>query len=192
MAISHRCSNSIVSSDIRRMFEGKWDWTELSRGIPLVEVRRYPHLPWDIDALSHNPTLTVHDIQSLQIKDGEWSWSEMTNVLPSAKARENLDLSHVISDILGLPLDNEGLLENLSLELHDMKYLLQDVDGWQDWNWISSVVPIIDVYTHSNLKWNRAGLSRNKDIRVGDLMAWNEIPPSIYKRWQYPTDVVIV
>ena len=174
------------------MFEGEWDWIELSRVVPLVDVRRYPHLSWDKEGLSSNPTLTVHDIQSLQLKKGKLCWSEMTNVLPSAKARENLDLSHVISDILGLPLDNEGLLENLSLELHDMKYLLQDVDGWQDWNWISSVVPIIDVYTHSNLKWNRAGLSRNKDIRVGDLIAWHEIPPSIYKRWQYPSDVVIV
>ena len=65
MAISHRCSNSIVSSDIRRMFEGKWDWTELSRVVPLVDVRRYPDLPWDKVGLSENPTLSVSDIQSL-------------------------------------------------------------------------------------------------------------------------------
>ena len=53
-------------------------------------------------------------------------------------------------------------------------------------------VPIIDVYTHPDLTWNRSELSMNEDIRVGDLIAWHEIVPSIYRRWQYPTDVVIV
>ena len=115
------------------MFEGKWDWTELSRVVPLVDVRRYPHLPWDKKGLSRNPTLTIDDIQSLSDKDGEWNW-----------------------------------------------FL------------ISSVIPIIDVYKYSNLKWNRDRLSANKDIRVGDLIAWREIVPSMYKRWQYPTDVIIM
>ena len=65
MAISHRCHNSIVPSDIRRMFEDEWNWYELSSVIPLVEVRRYPDLPWNKDGLSQNPTLTIDDIQSL-------------------------------------------------------------------------------------------------------------------------------
>ena len=115
------------------MFEGKWDWTELSRVVPLVDVRRYPHLPWDKKGLSRNPTLTIDDIQSLSDIDGQWNWTE-----------------------------------------------------------ISRRVPIIDVYRYPNLKWNRDRLSRNKNIRIGDLIAWHEIVPSIYRRWQYPTDVVIV
>ena len=63
-----------------------------------------------------------------------------------------------------------------------------------DWDWINiqSNVPIIDVYRYPDLTWNRSELSLKKDIRVSDLIAWHEIPPSIYKRWQYPTDVVIV
>ena len=101
--------------------------------ISLSEVRKYPDLPWSKDGLSLNPTLTVDDIQSLQIKDGKW-----------------------------------------------------------DWYTISERIPIIDVYRYPNLMWNRSGLSKNKDIRVSDLIAWQELPPSIYKRWQYPTDVVIV
>ena len=115
------------------MFEGKWDWIELSRVVPLVDVRKYPGLPWRKEGLSSNPTLTVDDIQSLSEIDGQW-----------------------------------------------------------DWNEISSKIPITYVYTHLNLMWNRDRLSRNKDIRVGDLIAWRELPPSIYKRWQYPSDVVIV
>ena len=110
------------------MFEGEWDWFWLSRVIPLVDVRENPNLPWDKDGLSWNSTLSIDDIQSLQIKDGKW-----------------------------------------------------------DWNSISRVIPIVDVYTHPNLMWNRSGLSENKDIRVSDLIAWQEIPPSIYRRWQYPT-----
>ena len=101
--------------------------------ISLSEVRKYPNLPWDKGGLSWNPTLTVHDIQSLHVKNGQWNWTG-----------------------------------------------------------ISDRIPIIDVYMHPNLKWNRDGLSSNKDIRVSDLIAWQEIEPSIYKRWQYPTDVVIV
>ena len=115
------------------MFEGNWNWLALSSVVPLVDVRRYPDLPWDKTGLSQNPTLTVDDIQSLQIKDGKW-----------------------------------------------------------DWNSIPRVIPIVDVYTHPNLIWNRSELSRNKDIRVGDLIVWHEIEPSIYRRWQYLTDVVIV
>ena len=115
------------------MFEGEWDWIWLSTVVPLSDIRKYPNLPWSKSGLSHNPTLTVSDIQSLSEIKGEW-----------------------------------------------------------DWDAISGKIPIIDVYTYSNLMWNRDGLSRNKDIRVSDLIAWHEILPSIYKRWQYPTDVVIV
>ncbi len=70
MAISYRYSNNVVSSDIRRMFEGEWDWYDLSSVIPLVDVRRYLDLPWDIEGLSLNSTLTVDDIEHLQVKDG--------------------------------------------------------------------------------------------------------------------------
>ena len=115
------------------MFEGEWDWIELSRVVPLVDVRRYPDLPWNKKGLSQNPTLTIDDIQSLSEIDGQWNWHA-----------------------------------------------------------ISSKIPITYVYTHLNLMWNRDRLSRNKDIRVSDLIAWRELPPSIYKRWQYPSDVVIV
>ncbi len=96
-----------------------------------MDVRRYPHLPWDKDGLSENPTVTIDDTQSLP----EIDW---------------------------------------------------------DWINIQSNVPIIDVYTHPDLKWNRGQLSLNKDIRVSDLMAWHELSPNIYKRWQYPTDVIII
>ena len=115
------------------MFEGNWNWLALSSVVPLVEVRRYPHLSWDKEGLSYNPTLTVDDIQSLSDIDGQWNWTE-----------------------------------------------------------ISRRVPIIDVYRYPDLTWNRSELSKNKDIRVSDLIAWQEIPPSIYRRWQYPTNVTIV
>ena len=52
------------------MFEGNWNWSELSRVIPLVDIRRYPHLPWNKEGLSRNSTLTVDDIESLQDKNG--------------------------------------------------------------------------------------------------------------------------
>ena len=54
------------------MFEGEWNWFWLSSVIPLVDVRRYPDLPWDKTGLSQNPTLTIDDIEHLQVKDGEW------------------------------------------------------------------------------------------------------------------------
>ena len=95
----------------------------ISSTILLVEVRKNTDLPWDIIALSYNSTLTVSDIQSLQIRNGKWNWDS-----------------------------------------------------------ISRVIPIVDVYTYPDLKWNRSELSLNKDIRVSDLIAWQEIPPSIYKR----------
>ena len=299
MAISHRCCNSIVPSDIRRMFEGKWSWLALSSVVPLVDVRRYPNLPWDKWGLSRNPTLTIHDIQSLSEIDGEWDWYEISRVIPIVDVMRYPDLPwdkkglsqnptlsvddiqslqikdgewdwYKISDTISmdevcknpnLPWDSEGLSWNRTLTVDNIRSLLDiycdversrslknsyltidDVlhldieDGeWScfemfadkvgenpdlpcsktvlpenptlsaydihspqfqyvEWNWvmISSMIPITYVYMYPNLGWNRDGLSMNKDIRVSDLIAWHEIPPSIYKRWQYPTDVVIV
>ena len=181
MAISHRCYNNIVPSDIRRMFEGNWNWLALSSVIPLADIRRYADLPWDKTGLSQNPTLTVDDIQSLQIKDGEWNWHVISRVISMEEVRENPNL----------PWDEIGLSLNTTLTVDTVHHLLSEVDGYWDWDVIPGI-RIIDVYTHPDLKWNRGELSWNKDIRIADLLAWHEIPPSIYKRWQYPSDVIII
>ena len=181
MAISHRCCDSVVPSDIRRMFEGKWNWYDLSSVVPLVDVRRYLDLPWDIEGLSLNSTLTVDDVLHLPIKNEEWDWIELSSMISLSEVRKYPDL----------PWSKDGLSLNPTLTVDDIQSL-QIKDGKWDWNSISRVIPIVDVYTHPNLIWNRSELSLNKDIRVSDLIAWQEISPSIYKRWQYPTDVVIV
>ena len=64
------------------MFEGKWNWFWLSRVIPLVDIRRYPDLPWSKEGLSHNPTLTVDDIQSLPEIDWDWDWNGIQTRVP--------------------------------------------------------------------------------------------------------------
>ena len=180
MAISHRCCNSIVPSDIRRMFEGEWDWFWLSSVIPLSDIRISPDLPWNKEGLSENSTLTVDDIESLSEIDGDWDWYEISGRVSLSIVRDNLHLPW-----------NGGLSQNPTLTIDDIQSL-PDIDWNWDWNGIQTRVPIIDVYTHPNLMWNRSGLSMNKNIRVSDLIAWHEITPSIYRRWQYPTDVVIV
>ena len=90
-----------------------------------------------------------------------------------------------------LPWNKRGLSWNYTLLVDDIQSLHVKNGQW-DWYAISMRVPIIDVYTYSDKKWNKCGLSSNKDIRISDLIAWHEIPPSIYRRWQYPSDVVIV
>ena len=141
----------------------------------------YPKVDWDKGGLSWNPTLTIDDIESLSDIDGEWNWNEISSTIPLVDVRENPDL----------PWNKRGLSYNPTLTVDDIQSL-SDKDGQWDWNAISSRVPIIDVYTHPNLMWNRGQLSWNKDIRVSDLIAWHEITPSIYRRWQYPIDVIIV
>ena len=74
------------------MFEGKWDWIELSRVVPLSDVRKYPGLPWDKDGLSYNHTLTISDIQSLSEIDGEWDWFWLSRVIPLSDIRRYPDL----------------------------------------------------------------------------------------------------
>ena len=284
MAISHRCSNNIVSSDIRRMFEGKWNWFWLSRVIPLVDIRRYPDLPWNRAGLSENSTLTVDDIEHLPVKDGKWDWFAISSKIQVSEVRKNPnlpwdrrglsynrtlrvdDIEHLpvkegkwdwfaisermpLSEVRknpNLPWDKSALSYNSTLTADDAEYLQIEDRRWyltheddlsstiplseireslyltwnmdelsrnptltaddilyladvgfmeiDEWNWddVSSVIPIIDVYMYPDLPWNRGGLSQNKNIRVSDLIAWQEISPSIYKRWQYPTDVVIV
>ena len=113
--------------------------------------------------------------------EGEWDWFWLSRVIPLSDIRRYPNL----------PWDKEGLSENSTLTVDDIESL-SDIDGQWNWTEISRRVPIIDVYTHPDLTWNRDRLSRNKNIRIGDLIAWHEIVPSIYRRWQYPTDVVIV
>ena len=74
------------------MFEGKWSWVNLSSVIPLVDVRKNPDLPWNKRGLSHNPTLTVDDIQSLSHKNGEWDWYEISGRVSLSIVRDNLHL----------------------------------------------------------------------------------------------------
>ena len=140
MAISHRCSNSIVSSDIRRMFEGKWNWTALSRVIPLVDVRRYPNLPWSKEGLSRNPTLSVSDIQSLSEIDGEWNWNEISSRIPLSDVRR----------YPSLPWDKTGLSYNPTLTVDDIESLTE-IDGLWVWTEISRRVPLVEVRRYPNL-----------------------------------------
>jgi hypothetical protein len=196
---------TLTVDDIQSLLgiDGEWDWNAISSTISLSEVRKNPDLPWDKEGLSWNRTLTVDNIRSLldiycdversrslknsyltiddvlhlDIKNGQWSCFEMF----ADKVGENPDL----------PCSKTVLPENPTLSAYDIH---SPQFQYVDWNWvmISSMIPITYVYMYPNLEWNRSGLSRNKDIRVSDLIAWHEIPPSIYKRWQYPTDVVIV
>ena len=103
----------------------------------------------------------------------------ISETMPLSEVRKNPDL----------PWDMRGLSLNPTLTIDDIQSLPEI-----DWNWdlISCEIQIIYVYMYPDLMWNRDSLSINKNIRVSDLIAWHEIPPSIYKRWQYPTDVVIV
>ena len=111
----------------------------------------------------------------------DWDWFEISMRMSLVDVRKNPDL----------PWDKYGLSWNSTLTVDDIQSL-PDIDWNWNWNGIQTRVPIIDVYRYPNLKWNRDRLSRNKNIRIGDLIAWHEIVPSIYRRWQYPSDVVIV
>ena len=105
------------------MFEGNWNWHALSRVIPLVEVRKYPNLPWDKTGLSYNPTLTVDDIQSLQVKNGQWDWYEISMRIPLVEVRKNPNL----------PWDKTGLSQNPTLTIDDIQHL--DIkNGYWDWD----------------------------------------------------------
>ena len=187
------CNHTLTLDDVHHLQvkNGEWDWYGISCRVPLVDIRRYPDLPWSKGGLSWNHTLTVDDIEySFEIDrewdfssytDEKWNWLAISSVISLSEVRKNPNL----------PWNKKGLSLNPTLTVHDIQSL-SIKDGKWDWINIQSRVPIIDVYTHPNLTWNRGRLSANKNIRISDLIAWHEIPPSIYKRWQYPTDVVIV
>ena len=134
-----------------------------------------------MDGLSSNPTLTVYDILHLPIYISEWNWYYISSAISMKEVRRNPNLSW----------DKQGLSLNPTLTVDDILHMSIEDQMWNI-HAISNRVPIIDVYTHPDLKWSRDELSRNKDIRISDLVAWQELPSSIYKRWQYPTDVVII
>ena len=125
------------------MFTDNWNWFKLSRSVPISDIKKYPHLPWDPWGISYNPTVTIDDLDYLGIYDEaiRWNWEWYSD-----------SRSEISTD-------------NIS---------------------------IVDVYIHPDRIWNRDILSDNKDIRVSDLIAWHEISPCIYSRWNYPSDVTII
>ena len=105
------------------MFEGNWNWLALSSVVPLVDVRRYPNLPWDKTGLSQNPTLTIDDVLHLPIKDDKWNWFEISRVISMEEVRKNPNL----------PWDETGLSLNPTLTVDDIQSLTE-IDGYWDWD----------------------------------------------------------
>ncbi len=101
------------------MFEGEWDWYDLSSVIPLADIRRYPDLPWDTKGLWWNSTLTIDDVLQLSIKNGEWNWNEISSRIPLVDVRRYPDL----------PWSKKGLSENHTLTIDDIESLPVD-DIW--------------------------------------------------------------
>jgi hypothetical protein len=164
----------------------EWDWKWISYSMSIEQVWKNPHLPWNKNSLSSNSTLTIDDVLHLSLPNaiGDWNWYWISYCVATIEqVRKNPHL----------PWDKEGLSSNPTLTIDDVLHLsLPNAIG--DWNWddIYLSIPVINVYIHPNIVWNRDKLSRNKDIRISDLIAWHEISPCIYSRWNYPSDVTIV
>ena len=197
---------TLTVDDIQSLsgIDGEWDWYHISRVISMDEVCKNPNLPWRTTELCWNPTLTVDNIRSLLdiYCDIERSLENSTLNIDDAQPPdidsllvEELNCFEMFADEVGenpdLSCSKTVLPENPTLSAYDIH---SSPYQFVIWNWvrISSMIPITYVYMYPNMGWSRTGLSMNKNIRVSDLIAWHEIPPSIYKKWQYPTDVIIV
>lgn len=150
-----------------------WDWIRLSRN-PIVNrkiVRDNPNLPWQYQALSYNPNITIDDV--LDDLNQDWNWFAI-----SQKPSVTLE---IINSHPNLPWILSGLSinPNITVEFVKSHPIINNRMNW-DYFWISRNTNITwkIVCENPDFQWNYFGLSYNPSITIQDVLTkpnkkWN-------------------
>lgn len=70
-----------------------WKWDIISYNISIEDVRKYPNMPWNLNALSQKSDLTVNDIDNLVLPNavGKWNWGHISWSINSDEVMNNLN-----------------------------------------------------------------------------------------------------
>lgn len=186
-----------------------WDWTYMSKHLLNMQgVHARPDRPWNWDALSENPRVTMKDV--LAFPDKPWNWSRLSK-------NGNITMKEVNENI-NLPWDRNYLSERASMDdvkahpnkawnwhklcrntlMCHSKSILEYVAEYptKPWDWdVISEGPFISmkiVDEHPNLHWSWYGLSRNPSITMKDAEEHPDKPwiwELIRQRLNIPTPV---
>lgn len=145
--------------------KGKWDWHYISQYIPLYEIYRNLHLPWDRRGLSMNEAVHLEHVLELDriasSMQGKWCVSTFGR-------------KEYIGSILKksfLKFDKIDLSYNRTLTLDNI-YQFDRSNSTGSWNWnrISRHIPITD----EDPSLDRDGLSYNQSLTMDDFYRINK------------------
>lgn len=140
----------------------EWAWESLSLHVPIDDIIAHPELPWNVEMLSHNATLTLQ-----HVKDNPtlaWNYRVLSGC-------SNIDYS----DILGspeLPWDlPNAKLHYYNHRLHTFDIVLEHPNSeiW-NWSWLSthSKLTMSALRQLRNRPWEWYSVSVNDQISLQD------------------------
>ena len=163
-----------VMSDI--LSPSSWNWRQLSKNIPIQEIRDNTHLPWNKQWLSRNPGITMGDIDILSNASGIWPGSTLTEYLPIEDIRANTLASGTGDTTLPESWDRFHLSSNVGITIEDVKYL-DNVHGIWNWALLSENLPIQDIRDTLGSRshpWDKYGLCGKLGLTLEDVCIWGK------------------
>lgn len=140
------------------MLYGKWNWNALSTLTPIRDIDKYSYLPWIMEEIQFNLSITVD-----YIRNHNYKWN--LDIISS-----NINLSEVESHP-DIEWDRDYLSSNKSITVSDILRLkLPNATSEWNWDWImEEIATIEDVRRYPELPWTKNGLSNITGMTVSDM-----------------------
>ena len=125
-----------------------WDWTELSRNVPIQDIKSHPEYPWDWSAVSSRWNVDIDMI--VQNGNKNWNWTVLC-----AMGCWDLTLGDVLANP-SLPWDYDMLTARLPAD----QLFGDQIISW-DWYWLryNMSVTFRHVIDHPEVAWDFSVLS---------------------------------
>jgi len=183
----------------------KWDWSYISKHINIIFINKYSKLQWDWIYVVENKTITENFVikylnnfkyfwyylagnAQLSIQFILQYYEKSNNIYYSLSFNRNLDINYLLEN-LDLPWNFHGILLNhasdFCLILKISHKLIEDIN----WYYVSLYLEDFNnVIKYPNFSWNFEGLSRNKRIKLNDVLNITEVFTKLDKIIQWEWD----
>lgn len=160
---------------------GEWDWTYLSRIVPLHDILEHPELYWIMITVSER----IIDINILlEYPEIKWNWDKLSEKIP---------LDQIISHP-ELPWNYRRLSNNPTLTI---KFMLENKDNFGKFMWsdisISKNISLKEIINNAQFPWLYNQISLNPTLTSEFLLehinkGWNWI--SVFGNWNINYDIL--
>ncbi len=163
---------------------GRWKWYELSKVIPITDIKANTSMPWVKDGLSGNKDITLalmHELDELLTSAvGDWSWLQLSTNVP-------------VTDILSnhsKPWNRRGISmrDDMTVSMMDMldKVMTNAIRTWA-WELLSRYVSIQDILFNPDKPWDKETMSMNEGMTIEHKENLDEVLTNAKYDWSWPS-----